>query len=56
MDCNDDSKEERRHGMVVGLGKRSAGVDRDFPNKGLIAEVVGNNSVVRYREADLQSL
>ena len=42
--------------MVLGLGKRSAGVDRAFPNKGIIAEVVGNNIVVRYRDTDLQSL
>ena len=41
--CRDGGAEGKWQGMIVGLGGRGAGGDRDFSNKGVRAEATGKN-------------
>ena len=42
--------------MVLGLGGRGAGSDRGLADKGVFAEVAGNNDIVCRREANIRAV
>ena len=52
-DFGDDSVEGRRWGIVLGLGRRSAGGNRYLVDKALLEKVAGNICGLCCREANI---